>query len=120
MSKEDISTDRLSNNSKSPDLSTSAVTDRQSNSLATTYLSHCTFLSALNQQQNIIDDNCSISVNPDRNSYTLTWSNGKVNTNNFDRKNQVTINGSAAEIVQKNQSGITISYARGKIGWDLK
>jgi ARC6-like, IMS domain len=116
--KEDINIDISSNNSKILSKNTATITDQQSSSSAT-YPSHCTFLSALNKQQNIIDDNCSVSVNSD-NSYTLTWSNGEVHTINFDNKNKVVINGSDAEIVQKNSDGITISYARGKIGWDLK
>jgi hypothetical protein len=94
--------------------------DRQSGLSALSYQSHCTLLSEQNQSDNIIDDNCSIAQTVDRKNYTLNWTNGEVSNIEIRTDRQAVINGEQATIVQKNSNGITISFSKGKIGWDLK
>jgi hypothetical protein len=94
--------------------------DRQSGLSALSYQSHCTLLSEQNQSENIIDDNCNIAQTVDRKNYTLTWTNGEVSHVEIITDRQAVINGEQATIVQKNSNGITISFSKGRIGWDLK
>jgi hypothetical protein len=94
--------------------------DRQSGLSALSYQSHCTLLSEQNQSDNIIDDNCSIAQTVDRKNYTLNWTNGEVSNIEIITDRQAVINGEQATIVQKNSNGITISFSKGRIGWDLK
>ena len=94
--------------------------DRQSGLAALSYQSHCTLLSEQNQSDNIIDDNCNVTHTVDRKNYTLNWTNGEVSNIEIITDRQAVINGEQANIVQKNSNGITISFSKGRIGWDLK
>jgi hypothetical protein len=94
--------------------------DLQSRLSVSTYQSHCTLLSAQNKSENIIDDNCNIFQTVDRKNYILNWTNGEVSHIEIITDGQAIIDGEQAKIVDKNASGITISFSKGRIGWDLK
>ena len=103
------------NSPTEPKLSTSIVVNKTS-----TYPSHCTFLSALNKKENIIDDTCNVSQDSDGSHYNLAWSNGEVYTIDLKNNKEAIINGKVAQIIQKNQKGVTIAFLQGKVGWELK
>lgn len=112
-----VTTPQASTTQNSPVISE----DLQSSGLETlSYQSHCTLLSEQNKSENIIDDNCNISQTIDRKNYTLNWTNGEVSHVEIITDRQAIINGEQASIVQKNSDGITISFSKGRIGWDLK
>jgi hypothetical protein len=94
--------------------------DKQYGLETLSYQSHCTLLSEQNNSENIIDDNCNISQTIDRKNYILNWTSGEVSHIEIITDRQAIINGEQANIVQKNSSGITISFSKGRIGWDLK
>ena len=94
--------------------------DRQSGLSTLSYQGHCTLLSAQNQSENIVDDNCNIAHTVDRKNYTLNWTNGEISNIEIITDRQAVINGEQATIIQKNSNGITISFSKGRIGWDLK
>ncbi len=94
--------------------------DRQSGLETLSYRSHCTLLSPQNTSENIIDDNCNISQTIDRKNYTLSLTNGGIYNIEIITDRQAVIDGEQATIVQKDSSGITISFSKGKVGWELK
>jgi hypothetical protein len=94
--------------------------DRQSGLETLSYRNHCTLLSEQNTSENIIDDNCSISQTIDQKNYTLSWTNGEVSNIEIITDRQAVIDGEQATIIQKDSNGITISFSKGKIGWELK
>ena len=94
--------------------------DRQSGLSALSYQSHCTLLSEQNTSENIIDDNCNVAQTVDRKNYTLNWTNGEIYNIEIITDRQAVINGEQATIIQKNSNGITISFSKGRIGWELK
>lgn len=94
--------------------------DRQSGLSVLSYQSQCTLLSEQNQSENIIDDSCNIAQTVDQRNYTLNWTNGEVSNIEIITDQQAVINGEQATIIQKNSSGITISFSKCKIGWELK
>jgi hypothetical protein len=111
-----VTTQQVSTTQNNPVISE----DRQSGLETLSYQSHCTLLSEQNKSENIIDDNCNISQTIDGKNYTLNWTNGEVSHVEIITDRQVIINGEQASIVQKNSNGITISFSKGRIGWDLK
>ena len=94
--------------------------DRQSGLETLSYRSHCTLLSEQNTSENIIDDNCNISQTIDRKNYTLSWTNGAIYNIEIITNRQAVIDGEQATIVQNDSNGITISFSKGKVGWELK
>jgi hypothetical protein len=94
--------------------------DRQTGLETLSYRSHCTLLSEQNTSENIIDDNCSISQTIDLKNYTLSWTNGETYNIEIITDRQAVIDGERATIIQKNSNGITISFSKGRVGWELK
>ncbi len=95
-------------------------TDRQTGLETLSYRSQCTLISEQNQSENIIDDNCNISQTIDRKNYTLSWTNGKTYNIEIITDRQAVIDGEQATIVQKDSNGISISFLKGRVGWELK
>jgi hypothetical protein len=95
--------------------------DKQSRLSLSAYQSQCTFLSNHNESENIIDDKCNIAQTTDQKNYTIYWSNsGTLSNIEIITDSQAIIDGEQAKIVDKNSSGITISFSKGRIGWYLK
>jgi hypothetical protein len=111
-----VATQQADTNQNNP-----VISDNKQSGLETlSYQSHCTLLSEQNKSENIIDDNCNISQTIDRKNYTLSWTNGEVSHVEIITDRQALINGEQASIVQKTSDGITISFSKGKIGWEVK
>jgi hypothetical protein len=94
--------------------------DRQTGLETLSYRSHCTLLPEQNTSENIIDDNCNISQTIDLKNYTLSWTNGETYNIEIITDQQAIIDGEQATIIQKNSNGITISFSKGRVGWELK
>jgi hypothetical protein len=94
--------------------------DRQSGLETLSYRSHCTLLSEQNRSENVIDDNCNISQTIDRKNYTLSWTNGETYNIEIITDRQAVIDGEQATIIKKDSNGITISFSKGRMGWELK
>lgn len=94
--------------------------DRQSGLETLSYRSRCTLVSEQNTSENVIDDNCNISRTIDRKNYTLSWTNGETHNIEIITDRQAVIDGEQATIVQKDNNGITISFSKGRVGWEFK